>query len=193
MTSTRASTCTRARGGDGAAGAARHPSVVIGWPTIGALLFGDYFGTRSTSRPRTTCCTASGRSSTAPGPSCCTALRRRSSGWPSPGRARLVPVPGPADAAGAHRQRAGAVYTLLANKFYFDAFNERFIAGGSRALGNLLWRGGDVAVIDGALVNGSRASWLARQRGARRAVRLPLPLCLRDDHRLSRCSRGYSG
>jgi NADH-quinone oxidoreductase subunit L len=61
------------------------------------------------------------------------------------------------------RQRAGAVYTLLANKFYFDAFNERFIAGGSRALGNLLWRGGDVAVIDGALVNGSArvVGWLA--------------------------------
>jgi NADH-quinone oxidoreductase subunit L len=61
------------------------------------------------------------------------------------------------------RERAGGLYTLLENKYYIDAFNERFIAGGSRALGNLLWRGGDVAIIDGAAVNGSArvVGWLA--------------------------------
>jgi NADH-quinone oxidoreductase subunit L len=61
------------------------------------------------------------------------------------------------------RERAGGLYSLLVNKYYFDAFNERFIAGGSRALGNLLWRGGDVAIIDGAAVNGSArvVGWLA--------------------------------
>jgi NADH-quinone oxidoreductase subunit L len=61
------------------------------------------------------------------------------------------------------RERAGATYALLVNKYYFDAFNERFIAGGSRALGKLLWRGGDVALIDGAAVNGSArlVGWLA--------------------------------
>jgi NADH-quinone oxidoreductase subunit L len=61
------------------------------------------------------------------------------------------------------RERAGGLYTLLANKYYFDAFNERFIAGGARALGSLLWRGGDVAVIDGAAVNGSArlVGWIA--------------------------------
>ena len=34
---------------------------------------------------------------------------------------------------------------------------------GSRALGELLWRGGDVAIIDGAAVNGSArlVGWLA--------------------------------
>ena len=37
------------------------------------------------------------------------------------------------------------------------------IAGGSRALGRVLWRGGDVAIIDGAAVNGSArlVGWLA--------------------------------
>ena len=86
--------------------------------------------------------------------------------------------------AGQLRERAGWLYTLLENKYYFDEFNESFIAGGSRALGNLLWRVGDVAIIDGAAVNGSArvVGWLA-VGDARHAVRLPVPLCLRDDHR----------
>jgi len=75
----------------------------------------------------------------------------------------VVPVPQAAELAERLRERAGALHTLLVNKYYFDAFNERFIAGGSRALGKALWRGGDVAVIDGAAVNGSArlVGWLA--------------------------------
>ena len=86
--------------------------------------------------------------------------------------------------AGALRVKAGGLYTLLVNKYYFDEFNEKVLAGGSRALGSLLWRGGDVAIIDGAAVNGSArlVGWIAGV-GPRRAVRLPVSLCLRDDHR----------
>ena len=53
-------------------------------------------------------------------------------------------------------------YTLLDNKYYFDKFNEAFFAGGARKLGAGLWKGGDVAVIDG-LVNGSAKTvgWIA--------------------------------
>jgi NADH-quinone oxidoreductase subunit L len=47
------------------------------------------------------------------------------------------------------------VYTVLENKYYFDWFNENVIAAGARLLGRGLWHGGDEAVIDGALVNGS--------------------------------------
>ena len=47
------------------------------------------------------------------------------------------------------------LYNLLVNKYYFDWFNEKILAAGGRALGRALWRGGDVAVIDGAAVNGS--------------------------------------
>ena len=36
-----------------------------------------------------------------------------------------------------------------------DWFNENVLARGARALGIGLWKGGDQAVIDGALVNGS--------------------------------------
>jgi NADH-quinone oxidoreductase subunit L len=50
------------------------------------------------------------------------------------------------------------------NKYYFDTFNEKVVAAGARGLGNLLWRGGDVAIIDGAAVNGSArlVGWIAR-------------------------------
>ena len=47
------------------------------------------------------------------------------------------------------------VYTLLDNKYYMDWFNENVLARGARALGMGLWKGGDQALIDGALVNGS--------------------------------------
>ncbi len=47
------------------------------------------------------------------------------------------------------------IYILLENKYYMDWFNENVIARGARALGTGLWKGGDEYVIDGALVNGS--------------------------------------
>ncbi|MDP3796015.1 MAG: NADH-quinone oxidoreductase subunit L [Polaromonas sp.] len=47
------------------------------------------------------------------------------------------------------------LYTLLENKYYFDWFNENVLARATRAMGTGLWKGGDEAVIDGALVNGS--------------------------------------
>jgi NADH-quinone oxidoreductase subunit L len=47
------------------------------------------------------------------------------------------------------------LYTLLENKYYMDWFNENVLARGARALGVGLWKGGDQALIDGALVNGS--------------------------------------
>jgi NADH-quinone oxidoreductase subunit L len=47
------------------------------------------------------------------------------------------------------------IYSLLANKFYFDEIYQAVFARGSRRLGTVLWRAGDVALIDGAMVNGS--------------------------------------
>ncbi|HYQ71876.1 MAG TPA: NADH-quinone oxidoreductase subunit L [Gammaproteobacteria bacterium] len=53
------------------------------------------------------------------------------------------------------RQRFNAIYTLLVNKYYADDFNEVVFAGGARGVGRLLWKIGDVVLIDGLLVNGS--------------------------------------
>ncbi len=53
------------------------------------------------------------------------------------------------------KARAGFVYRLLDNKYYMDWFNENVLARAARGLGIALWKGGDQAIIDGAAVNGS--------------------------------------
>ena len=52
-------------------------------------------------------------------------------------------------------QRLNVIYKILVQKYGFDDFNQYVFAGGGRALGRLLWRGGDVFFIDGLLVNGT--------------------------------------
>ncbi|NBQ86557.1 MAG: NADH-quinone oxidoreductase subunit L [Betaproteobacteria bacterium] len=47
------------------------------------------------------------------------------------------------------------LHTLLENKYYMDWINENILARAARALGTGLWKAGDQAVIDGAVVNGS--------------------------------------
>jgi len=47
------------------------------------------------------------------------------------------------------------VVLILENKYYLDWFNENMLARGARALGNGLWKVGDLALIDGFVVNGS--------------------------------------
>ncbi|GAB2726911.1 NADH-quinone oxidoreductase subunit L [Melaminivora jejuensis] len=61
------------------------------------------------------------------------------------------------------------LHTLLDNKYYLDWINENIIARGARGLGIALWKGGDQALIDGAVVNGS---WklMARLGGVLRAL-----------------------
>ncbi|MDP1648417.1 MAG: NADH-quinone oxidoreductase subunit L [Rubrivivax sp.] len=46
------------------------------------------------------------------------------------------------------------VVRVLENKYYLDWFNEHVLAAGARLVGTGLWKGGDVAMIDGA-INGS--------------------------------------
>ncbi len=53
------------------------------------------------------------------------------------------------------KSACGPIYTIFENKYYFDRFNELFLAGGARLLGKGLWKGGDAGVIDGLIVGGS--------------------------------------
>jgi NADH-quinone oxidoreductase subunit L len=53
------------------------------------------------------------------------------------------------------RNRFAWAYTILERKYGFDEFNEAVFGGGGRALGDKLWRFGDVVFIDGLIVNGS--------------------------------------
>jgi NADH-quinone oxidoreductase subunit L len=66
-------------------------------------------------------------------------------------------------AGDAVRVRFAGINRVLDNKYYFDWFNENVIARLTRAIGMGLWRGGDQAIIDGGMVNGSAGlvGWLA--------------------------------
>ncbi len=59
------------------------------------------------------------------------------------------------DIPAAIKQRFSAIYTLLDKKYYCDIFNDWFFAGGARGASRLLWKFGDVKLIDGFFVNGS--------------------------------------
>ncbi len=47
------------------------------------------------------------------------------------------------------------IHAILVNKYGFDDFNQLVFGGGSRGIGTGLWKIGDVALIDGLLVNGT--------------------------------------
>ena len=140
------------------------PSVVAGWPFIGPLLFGDWFGGAIVVSEAHDVLGRLGEDFHGPAAFVLHGLQAPAVWLAAAGvlAAWYLYLRNPALATQL-RERAGGLYTLLANKYYFDAFNERYIAGGARALGRLLWRGGDVAIIDGAAVNGSArlVGWIA--------------------------------
>lgn len=53
------------------------------------------------------------------------------------------------------RGKAAWFYRVLDRKYGFDDFYQAFFAAGSRGIGKALWSGGDRAVIDGVIVDGS--------------------------------------
>src|SRR6185437_2674286 len=71
------------------------------------------------------------------------------------------------DIPAALKRRLSFLDDLLENKYYLDWFNEHVLARGARLLGTALWKGGDVAVIDGVLIDGSARSVGAVARASR--------------------------
>jgi NADH-quinone oxidoreductase subunit L len=53
------------------------------------------------------------------------------------------------------KARSGFIYKLLDNKYYMDWINEHILAAAARGVGRGLWKGGDVALIDGVVIDGS--------------------------------------
>jgi NADH-quinone oxidoreductase subunit L len=140
------------------------PSLVIGWITVEHVLFGGYFGNAIFVQPMHD------------------VLGHVQEEFHGPARFVLhaftgVPVYLAAagvlsawylyikrpDLPGQIATRVSALHRLLANKFYFDEIYQTVFAGGSRGLGTALWRVGDVALIDGGMVNGSArvVGWLS--------------------------------
>jgi NADH-quinone oxidoreductase subunit L len=134
------------------------PSVLIGALTVAPLLFGGYFGPSIFVLTR-------GHELGTPGAESGGWLRLALQGFAGlPVYLALAGAitawlfflrrPGWADEAA---RRAHALYTLLVNKYYFDWFNEKVLAALARGLGVGLWKGGDQALIDGVMVDGSAA------------------------------------
>jgi NADH-quinone oxidoreductase subunit L len=55
------------------------------------------------------------------------------------------------------------IFNLLENKYYLDWFNENVLARGARGMGIVLWKAGDQTLIDGGAVNGSwrTVAWIS--------------------------------
>ncbi len=133
------------------------PSVVIGWLTIGPMLFGDFFAGAIVVKEG--------------GP-----LAELAHEWHGPGAMLLhglmglpfwFAVAGFAVAtyvymfnqaiADRAAKMFAPIYRLLQNKYGIDDLYFAIFARGGLKLGRGLWRGGDVAVIDDGIVNGSAA------------------------------------
>ena len=133
------------------------PSVVIGYQTIAPMLFGDFFKDAITVNAQLhpamaelakifhgPMAMASHALSTAP---FWLALAGVLVAW----YFYLINPAVPAALGRALRPLA----VVLENKYYMDWFNENVLARAARGLGVGLWKGGDQALIDGAVVNGS--------------------------------------
>jgi NADH-quinone oxidoreductase subunit L len=133
------------------------PSVFIGYLTIGPMLFGDFFKDSiivdAVRHPAMRELTEGFHGAAAMALHSLTslpfwlALAGVATAW----WFYLVQPAVPA----AFKARFAWLYTLLDNKYYMDWFNEHVLAAGARLAGMGLWKGGDGAVIDGVLVDGS--------------------------------------
>jgi NADH-quinone oxidoreductase subunit L len=59
------------------------------------------------------------------------------------------------DMARVIKEKFRGIYTVLTHKYGFDDLYRALFAGGSRRIGKLFWKNGDVVAIDGIMVNGT--------------------------------------
>jgi NADH-quinone oxidoreductase subunit L len=133
------------------------PSLVIGWPTIIPLLFGDFFGDAIFVMAAHDVLAEMGHEFGGPGTFLLHgllhpwALSLAMAGVLTAWYMYLKKPEWPERIS----ERLSAVHTLLLNKYYFDTFNEKVTAALARGTGKVLWRVGDELIIDGLIVNGS--------------------------------------
>lgn len=132
------------------------PSVVLGAFLIGPMLFGDYFGAAIQVAENHDVLAEVGANFHGP----LGFMLHGLMGWAfylmlaGTGTAWFFYLKRP-DLPAKLQARFSGLHRLLDQKYYMDAFNARFFAGGLREIGGVLWRVFDQAVIDGVMVNGS--------------------------------------
>jgi NADH-quinone oxidoreductase subunit L len=137
------------------------PSIAIGWLTVGPVVFGDFFAGAISQSPDGPLAEIGADFHGALGfivheagsPGIYLAAAGVLTAW-------FLYLRRP-DIPGMLERRFARLYAVLANKYYFDWFNENVIATGARSFGRNLWKRGDENIIDGWLVNGS-ANMVAR-------------------------------
>jgi NADH-quinone oxidoreductase subunit L len=136
------------------------PSVIIGYLTIGPMLFGDFF-----------------RGAIVIDAEHHEAMKELAEAFHGPAAMAAHALSSPVfwlalagvvssyffymvkpEIPAAIKARFGFVYDLLDNKYYFDWFNENVLARLARMTGTGLWKGGDEGLIDGVLINGSASA-----------------------------------
>ncbi len=132
------------------------PSLLIGYVTVDALLFGDWFGHAIHVAPQHDGFARFAQTYHGPFAMALHALQTPAfwlalAGVALSGFFYLKRPDIPALLA----KKFGVLYRILERKYGFDEFNDWFFARGARLLGGRLWRWGDVAAIDGAIVNGT--------------------------------------
>jgi NADH-quinone oxidoreductase subunit L len=146
------------------------PSAIIGWFTVGPVLFGDYFGDAIYVAAEHD------------------VLKHMGEGWHGSlgllTHAVMTPVFWLAaagvftawflylkrpDIPATIQVKVSGLYNLLDRKYYFDDLYIKGFAAGGRSLGRFLWEKGDQLIIDGLLVNGT-AKAVGRLAGVMRHI-----------------------
>ena len=147
------------------------PAAVIGWFTIGPVLFGDFFGDSIVVAANHDVLVHLGVSfhgswlfvvhAFESSPAVYLAAAGAGTAWylylKRPDLPELL------------RQKMSGLYDLLDNKYYFDDLYIKGFAAGGRRAGQFLWIKGDELVIDGVLVNGT-ANTIGRLAGVLRQL-----------------------
>ncbi len=139
------------------------PSAIVGWFTVKAMLFGDFFAGAIKVLPGHDVLARVGEEFQGPGEFILGALQSAPVWLALMGVATawMFFLRKPEWANSVERSFKW-LQTVLLEKYGFDWFNEHVIVAGSRLLGGGLWRIGDQTLIDDGLVNGSARAvgWL---------------------------------
>jgi len=146
------------------------PSLIIGWLTVEAVLFGGYFGDAIEVTARHD------------------VLGRMAGEWHGSAGLVLHAIQTPIfwlaaggvltawflylkrpDIPETIRSKMSGIYNILDRKYYFDDLWIKGFAAGGRSIGQFLWKKGDELIIDGILVNGT-ANTVGRLAGVMRQI-----------------------
>jgi NADH-quinone oxidoreductase subunit L len=135
------------------------PSLLIGFFTVGPVLFGGYFGDSIRVLEQNDVVGELGKEFQSPAMMALESFKHPTLYLAAAGVlfAWLFFLKNP-KWADAWAKNLAPLRTLLLNKYYFDWFNEKILSTFARGLGFTLWKAGDQVLIDGALVNGTAAT-----------------------------------